>query len=110
MIREWMNENDVYSYYLNHLYPYIREEKGFTYYGSGNCLQLYYSDYLVAEFLARNKRMFLRPFSCQNEDFVSAKLRHEYDKKFFDIQEAKKPFPLKEVNLLYFLQLLVFHH
>lgn len=106
MIREWMNENEVYSYYLNHLYPYIREEKGFTYYGSGNCLQLFYSDYLVAEFFARNKRMFLQPFSFKNADFVSAKLRHEYDKKFFDIQEVEKTFPLKEVNLLYFLQYL----
>ena len=110
MIREWMNENEVYSYYLNYLYPYIREEKGFTCYGYGNRLQLYYSDYLVVEFYVRNKRMFLQPFSCPKTDFVSAKLRHEYDKMFFGLQGVKKPFPLKEVNLLYFLQLLVFHH
>ena len=108
MIREWMFENEVYSYYLKLLYPYVKEEKGFTYSCCGDSIQLFYSDYLVAEFFVKGKRIFLRPFTHQNMDYVSAKLRHEYDKRFFDINIHKKykSFPLKEINMLYFWEYL----
>lgn len=102
MIREWMQENEVYTYYLKQLYIYISEKKGFLSYNRDNNLYLMYNGYLVAQLVAKNRRIFLTPFDNEKTDLVTNKLRHEYEKYFFDKQKSDKLFPLKEVNILYF--------
>ena len=102
MIREWMQEKGVYTYYLKQLYFYISEKEGFLSYNRDNNLYLLYNGYLVAQLVAENKRIFLTPFDNEKTDLVTNKLRHEYEKYFFDKQKSDKMFPLKEVNILHF--------
>lgn len=106
MIREWMYENKVYTYYLKQLYFYIGEKEGFLSYNKDNILYLQYKGYLVAQLVAENRRIFLIPFNIEKTDLVTNKLRHEYDKYFFDKQKSDKMFPLKEVNILHFVDYL----
>ena len=108
MIREWMQEKGVYTYYLKQLYFYISEKEGFLSYNRDNNLYLLYNGYLVAQLVAENKRIFLTPFDNEKTDLVTNKLRHEYEKYFFDKQKSDKMFPLKEVNILHFADYLVY--